>query len=413
MENCYWDRSREIKMLKNKNIAIIGGGIIGLAVAYKLSDQGALVHVFEKESSVGLHQSGRNSGVLHCGLYYEPGSLKAELSVNGIREMISFCETHAIANDVCGKVVVATTQKEVQALDYLARRGKKNGLNGLQYLSKEELKIREPFVRAEKALLVPEEGIVDYSAVMQKMVNLIQHNNGQVSYNTKVSSIDQSSENEVLLSTIKSNYTFDYLVSCTGLWSDKTYTNLTQQKPPLRIVPFRGEYLKFKQGFEDRINHLVYPVPDAQFPFLGVHFTRMIDGTREVGPNAVLALKREGYSKTSFSLRDSFESLTYPGLLRFVGNNLSFSVNEFKSSLLMKDFIAKAQKMIPDVDASMLETGPAGVRAQAISKEGKLQMDFNIIRKGRQIHVLNAPSPGATASLAIASHIIENYLDKN
>tara|TARA_B110001452_G_scaffold228302_1_gene203635 strand:- start:777 stop:1976 length:1200 start_codon:yes stop_codon:yes gene_type:complete len=398
-------------MLKNKNIAIIGGGIIGLAVAYKLSDQGALVHVFEKESSVGLHQSGRNSGVLHCGLYYEPGSLKAELSVNGIREMISFCETHAIAHDVCGKVVVATTQKEVQALDYLARRGKKNGLNGLQYLSKEELKIREPFVRAEKALLVPEEGIVDYSAVMQKMVNLIQHNNGQVSYNTKVSSIDQSSENEVLLSTIKSNYTFDYLVSCTGLWSDKTYTNLTQQKPPLRIVPFRGEYLKFKQGFEDRINHLVYPVPDAQFPFLGVHFTRMIDGTREVGPNAVLALKREGYSKTSFSLRDSFESLTYPGLLRFVGNNLSFSVNEFKSSLLMKDFIAKAQKMIPDVDASMLETGPAGVRAQAISKEGKLQMDFNIIRKGRQIHVLNAPSPGATASLAIASHIIENYLE--
>ena len=158
-------------MFKNKNIAIIGGGIIGLAVAYKLSDQGALVHIFEKESSVGLHQSGRNSGVLHCGLYYQPGSLKAELSVNGIREMISFCETHAIAHDVCGKVVVATTQKEVQALDYLARRGKKNGLNGLQYLSKEELKIREPFVRAEKALLVPEEGIVDYSAVMQKMVN--------------------------------------------------------------------------------------------------------------------------------------------------------------------------------------------------------------------------------------------------
>ena len=400
-------------MFKNKNIAIIGGGIIGLAVAYRLSDQGALVHVFEKESSVGLHQSGRNSGVLHCGLYYQPGSLKAELSVNGIREMISFCETHAIAHDVCGKVVVATTQKEVQALNYLAGRGKKNGLNGLQYLSKKELKIREPFVRAEKALLVPEEGIVDYSAVMQKMVDLIQLNNGQVSYNTKVSSIDQPSENEVLLSTTKSNYVFDYLVSCTGLWSDKTFTNLTQQKSPLRIVPFRGEYLKFKDGFEDRINHLVYPVPDAQFPFLGVHFTRTIDGTREVGPNAVLALKREGYSKSSFSFKDSYESLTYPGLLRFVGNNFRFSLNEFKSSLFKKDFISKAQKMIPDVHASMLETGPAGVRAQAISKEGKLQMDFNIIRKGRQIHVLNAPSPGATASLAIASHIIENYLYKH
>ena len=400
-------------MFKNKNIAIIGGGIIGLTVAYKLSEQGALVHVFEKEKAVGLHQSGRNSGVLHCGLYYQPGSLKAQLSVNGIREMISFCKTHSIAHDVCGKVVVATTQEEVQALDQLASRGNKNGLHGLKYLSAEELKFREPFVRAKKALLVPEEGIVDYSAVMKKMVDLIQENNGQVSYTTKVSSIDQAGKNEVVLSTSKNTYTFDYLVSCTGLWSDKTYTNLTQQKPPLRIVPFRGEYLKFKQGFEDRINHLVYPVPDPQFPFLGVHFTRMIDGSREVGPNAVLALKREGYSKSSFSLKDSYESLTYPGLLRFVGNNFSFSVNEFKSSLFMKDFIAKAQKMIPDVDASMLETGPAGVRAQAISKEGELQMDFNIIRRGRQIHVLNAPSPGATASLAIASHIIENYLDKH
>ena len=386
-------------MFKNKNIAIIGGGIIGLTVAYKLSEQGAFVHVFEKEKAVGLHQSGRNSGVLHCGLYYQPGSLKAQLSVNGIREMISFCKTHAIAHDVCGKVVVATTQEEVQALDQLASRGNKNGLHGLKYLSAEELKFREPFVRAKKALLVPEEGIVDYTAVMKKMVDLIQQNNGQVSYNTRVCSIDQAGENEIVLSTSKNTYTFDYLVSCTGLWSDKTYTNLTQQKAPLKIIPFRGEYLKFKKGFEDHINHLVYPVPDAQFPFLGVHFTRMIDGSREVGPNAVLALKRDGYSKTSFSLKDSYESLTYTGLLRFVGKNFSFSVNEFKSSLFMKDFIAKAQKMIPDVDASMLEKGPAGVRAQAISKEGKLQMDFNIIRTGRQIHILNAPSPGATALL--------------
>ena len=398
-------------MYKNKNIAIIGGGIVGLAIAYKFSKQGALIHVFEKESSVGVHQSGRNSGVLHCGLYYQPGSLKAQLSFNGIREMIDFCETHSIAHDVCGKVVVATTQKETKALDELASRGNKNGLKGLNYLSREELKLREPFVRAEKALLVPEEGIVDYTAVMQKMVHLIQENKGQIFYNTSIKSIEESSENEVVLSTPNNIYSFDYLVSCTGLWSDKTYTNLTRQKAPLKIIPFRGEYLKFKQGFEDRVNHLVYPVPDAQFPFLGVHFTRMIDGSREVGPNAVLALKREGYLKTSFSFKDSLESLTYPGLLRFIGKNIRFSINEFKSSLFMKDFIAKAQKMIPDVDASMLETGPAGVRAQAISQEGKLQMDFNIIREGRQIHVLNAPSPGATASLAIASHIIENYIE--
>ncbi len=181
----------------------------------------------------------------------------------------------------------------------------------------------------------------------------------------------------------------------------------------MKIVPFRGEYLTFKKGFEDRVNHLVYPVPDAQFPFLGVHFTRMIDGSREVGPNAVLALKREGYTKSSFALKEALESLTYPGLLRFVAKNFQFSINEFKSSLFMKDFIAKAQKMIPDVDATMLERGPAGVRAQAISPQGELQMDFNIVRNGRQIHVLNAPSPGATASLAIASHIIKNYLEEN
>ena len=397
-------------MYKNKKIAIIGGGIVGLAIAYKLSKQGALIHVFEKESSVGEHQSGRNSGVLHCGLYYQPGSLKAKLSVNGIREMIDFCETHSIAHDVCGKVVVATTQEETKSLDELASRGNKNGLKGLNYLSRGELKLREPFVRAEKALLVPEEGIVDYAAVMQKMVHLIEENKGQVFYNTSIKSIEDSSENEVVLSAPNNLYTFDYLVSCAGLWSDKTYTNLTRQKAPLRIIPFRGEYLKFKKGYEDRVNHPVYPVPDAQFPFLGVHFTRMIDGSREVGPNAVLALKREGYFKTSFSFKDSLESLTYPGLLRFLGKNFRFSINEFKSSLFMKDFIAKAQKMIPDVDVSMLETGLAGVRAQAISQEGKLQMDFSIIREGRQIHVLNAPSPGATASFAIASHIIENYL---
>lgn len=286
-------------------------------------------------------------------------------------------------------------------------------LNGLSYLSSKDLKLREPNVRSQKTLLVPEEGIVDYSAVMKKMVHLIQANDGQVSYSTPIKSIDKSSDDKVVLSTTKNSYSFDYLISCTGLWTDKTYRNLTSEKSPLKIIPFRGEYLKFKKEYENHINHLVYPVPDAQFPFLGVHFTRMIDGSREVGPNAVLALKREGYNRNSFAFKDAIESLTYPGLIRFIGKNFQFSINEFKSSLFIKDFIAKAQKMIPDVNASMLERGPAGVRAQAISPEGILQMDFNIIRKGRQIHVLNAPSPGATASLAIASHIIKNFLVEN
>ena len=393
-----------------KNVAILGGGIIGLALGYKLSLKGVRVSVFEKENKPGLHQSGRNSGVLHCGLYYQPGSLKAQLSVNGIREMIAFAKEHEIPHDVCGKVVVATSDKEEKALEVLNKRGHKNGLMGLTYLNKAALKKREPFVRAQKALLVPEEGIIDYKAVMHTMIQKIKENNGSVYFDAQITALHQETSNEVQINTPNGIKSFDYVVVCGGLWSDTTFRQLTKKSSPLKIVPFRGEYLKFKSGYEDRVNHLVYPVPDAQFPFLGVHFTRMIDGSREVGPNAVLALKRAGYHRNSFSFKDTYSSLTYPGLLRFVVQNFRFSVNEFKSSLFMKDFIAKAQKMIPDVDASMLERGPAGVRAQAISPQGELQMDFNIVRQGRQIHVLNAPSPGATASLAIAEHIIKNYL---
>ena len=397
-------------IFKNKKIAIIGGGIVGLAVAYKLSQLQAKVYVFEKESSFGLHQSGRNSGVLHCGLAYKPGSLKAKLSTRGINEMIDFCQTHNIAHDICGKVVVATNSQEEKALLELAARGDKNGLKGLKFLTAKELMFREPFVRAEKSLLVPQEGIVDYLAVMSKMIQLIEQNDGVIFYNSKIETVSSELNEIITLKTKEEEFSFDYLISCTGLWSDKTYKNLTQKKSPIKIVPFRGEYLKFKKEYEDRVNHLVYPVPDSKYPFLGVHFTRMIDGSKEVGPNAVLALEREGYNRNSFSFRDAIESVTYPGLLKFVSKNFNFSINEFKSSLFMRDFVIKAQKMIPDINESMLERGPSGIRAQAISPDGELQMDFNIERHGRQIHILNAPSPGATASLAIATHIIENYL---
>lgn len=399
--------------LKNKKqIAVIGAGIVGLAIAYKLSLLNKKVVVFEKEPAEGMHQSGRNSGVLHCGLYYQPGSLKAQLSVNGIREMIAFAKENSISHDVCGKVVVATSEEEEKALISLANKGNKNGLKGLKYLSKTELKKREPFVIAKKALLVPEEGIIDYKAVMKKLVYKIQENGGSICYSSPIKKIFDTSQSSTQINTNKQEYKFDHVISCAGLWSDNNYKNLTSKKSPLKIIPFRGEYLKFKPGYEDRVNHLVYPVPDNQFPFLGVHFTRMIDGTREVGPNAVLALKRDGYNRNSFSLIDALESLSYPGLFRFIMNNLSFSVNEFKSSLFLKNFISKAKKMIPDLDGSMLERGPAGVRAQAVSPKGELLMDFNIIKEGRQIHILNAPSPGATASFAIASHIIKNYLPR-
>ncbi len=395
-----------------KSVAVIGGGLIGLATAFKLLEKhpGLKLDVYEKEDRAGRHQSGRNSGVLHCGLYYQPGSLKAKLAVEGIREMTAFCETHGIEHEICGKVVVASNQQQNESLRGLAKRGEANGLQGLKFLSCAELKQREPMVQATETLLVPEEGIVDYMAVMNKLLELIEERGGAVHFNSPVWQVSESNQNEVLVSTASGTKVYNRMVSCTGLHSDRTFSKYTGKKSPLRIVPFRGEYLSFKPEFEHMVNHLVYPVPDVKYPFLGVHFTRMISGEREVGPNAVLAFKREGYSNKDFNFKDAFESLTYVGFLNFLRKNFGFAMGEFASSLLMSSFIAKAKIMIPEVEASMLVKGTAGIRAQAMSAEGTLLMDFNIEREGNQIHVLNAPSPGATSSLAIASYILDNYL---
>lgn len=395
-----------------KTIAVVGGGLIGLATAYKLllKYPNITVQVFEKEDKPGCHQSGRNSGVLHCGLYYQPGSLKAKLAVEGIREMTAFCREHEIAHEICGKVVLAANEQQNKTLRELAKRGNANGLQGLKFLSKSELRLREPMVQATEALLVPEEGIVDYKGVMKKLVALIEERGGKVHFNSPVWSVNQTPSNKITMQTASNSQTFDLLVSCTGLHSDRAYNGFTSKKSPLRIVPFRGEYLSFKQEYKNMINHLIYPVPDIKYPFLGVHFTRMVSGEREVGPNAVLAFKREGYTNRDINLKDTLESLTYVGFLNFLRKNFSFALGEFASSLSMASFIAKAKVMIPEVEANMLVKGSAGVRAQAIDPAGKLLMDFNIERNGNQVHVLNAPSPGATSSLAIASYIIDNYL---
>ena len=396
-----------------QKIAIIGGGILGLALGNELSKKNNRykVFLFEKEARLGQHQSGNNSGVLHCGLYYKPGSLKAKLAVQGIREMISFCKEQKIHHDVCGKIVVATNEYETTLLDNLADRGKKNGLVGLKYLNKSELKEREPYVKSIKTLLVPEEGIVDYQQVMEALAKNIMNAGGEILTGHQITGIKQSNDNQLVLQSEKSEKTFDLVINCTGLFTDRVYRQLTSKPSPIKIVPFRGEYMHIAEKYKSIVNHLIYPVPDPSFPFLGVHFTRMIHGGREVGPNAVLALKREGYKNTDFSLNDAVESLTYRGFLNFFRKNTSFALGEFWSSLSSKAFVTKAKKLIPDVEENMFEKrGTAGVRAQAISPEGDLIMDFKIVREQNQIHVLNAPSPGATASLAIAKHIVNQYI---
>ena len=392
-----------------KKIGIIGGGILGLSIAYKLSlSKKYIVHLYEKEDKLGKHQSGNNSGVLHCGLSYSPGSLKAKLSVDGINEMISFCKKHHIDHDICGKLVVASNESETVSLENLAKRGEMNGLKGLKFLSNQELKKREPYVSSLKTLLVPEEGIIDYKLVMKKFSEKILENNGEIKFSTKIEKA-QSLLDKVILKSNTNEWIFDMVFSCGGLYSDINYKKFTSKKRPMRIIPFRGEYLRLKKDSMNLVNHLIYPVPDPNYPFLGVHFTRLINGDREVGPNAVFAFKREGYKNTDFSAMELIDSVFYKGFLKFTVKNFKFCTNEFLGSLFMSEFVKKAQKLIPDTNSSMFEKGTAGVRAQAMNNDGDLLMDFNIIKENNQIHILNAPSPGATASLSIADYIIDNY----
>jgi len=394
-----------------KKVAIIGGGILGLSIAFKLSKLKYKVHLYDKDSKIGNHQSGKNSGVLHCGLSYRNGSLKANLSVNGIKSMIEFCQKNEINHEICGKLVVANNDDEFITLDKLFINGNLNGLKGVRYLSKTEIKKREPFVKAKKAIIVPEEGIVDYKEVMNVLSNKIKSNGSKIFLGNKVLNIKDSLKNKTVLISEKFEKEYDLIINCSGLFSDRTFSKFTKNISPIKIIPFRGEYFKLSKKYESLVNHLIYPVPDFNFPFLGVHFTRMHDGSREVGPNAVLAFKREGYKKTDFSFYDTFDSLSFKGLRKFIFKNLRFTIGELKSSLFKDEFIKKAKNLIPEIEDYMLVNQDyAGVRAQAMSKTGDLIMDFNIIREKNQIHILNAPSPGATASLAIADYVINNYI---
>ncbi|PIE88474.1 MAG: L-2-hydroxyglutarate oxidase [Bacteroidetes bacterium] len=393
-----------------KSVAIIGGGLVGLSLGYKLSLRSDYkITVFEKESVVGKHQSGNNSGVLHCGLNYTPGSLKAKLANDGIKQMTQFCIENDVEHDICGKIVVATNDKEVKILDEIAEKGKRNGLQGLKYLDRKESVKREPYVNAEKSLLVPEEGIIDFNSVMNKLSDKIQLAGHEVIFNSKIDKVN-SVRGKSIIQRGERELEFDLLINCSGLYSDLTYKYLTRNKRPLHIIPFRGEYMSIKDEYKDLVNHLIYPVPDPDFPFLGVHFTRLTNGAREVGPNAVFALKREGYSIKDFSLKETMDSVMYKGFLNFILKNFSFTMNEFRGSLSSRLFLKRAQTLVPDIRSNMIEKGTSGVRAQAMDKQGTLIMDFRIERFENQIHVLNAPSPGATSALSIADYIIDNYI---
>jgi (S)-2-hydroxyglutarate dehydrogenase len=389
--------------LTPQRILIVGGGIVGLATATQLGERypSAGITVLEKEPAVGLHQSSHNSGVLHAGLYYQPGSTKARLAVRGIRQMVEFCRRHAIPHEICGKLVVAVTPDELPRLNDLFQRGQANGLTGLELLDPARMREIEPHVAGVAAIRVPEEGIVDYPRVCATLATLIR---GHVATNAEVRKLRPSAGGWVAHTTA-GDFEADLLINCAGLHSDRIAA-LAGLKRHLRIVPFRGEYYKIKSERRHLVRNLIYPVPDPRFPFLGVHYTRLIHGGVEAGPNAVLAFAREGYRKSDINLRDLADALTYPGLWRFLAKYPRMCWAELRRSFSKELFCRSLQRLVPEIRPEDLEAGGAGVRAQAVGPGGEILQDFEFARQPGALHVLNAPSPAATASLAIAEEIL-------
>jgi len=391
------------------DVAVVGGGIVGVASALELAGRSrATVAVLEKESRLAAHQTGRNSGVIHSGLYYKAGSLKASLSAEGRTALFAFCEENGIPAEPCGKVVVATREEHVPRLDELLARGRANGLRGVRRISREELLDREPHAAGVAALHVPETGIVDYARVTDAMARAFSGRGGVVRLGARLLASRPDGDRWRLV-TAAGEVSCRFLVGCAGLESDRV-ARLCGVEPGVRIVPFRGEYYELRGERRSLVRNLIYPVPDPRFPFLGVHFTRRISGGVEAGPNAVLAFRREGYSKTSFSPRDAASTLLWPGFWKLAGTYLATGLGEFWRSWNKPAFVAALRELVPEIEADDLVPGGSGVRAQALSADGRLVDDFHVVEAPRQIHVLNAPSPAATASLAIGRVIAERAI---
>ncbi|MCY7359566.1 MAG: L-2-hydroxyglutarate oxidase [Rudanella sp.] len=393
------------------DVIIIGGGIVGLATALKIKQQrpGLSVVVLEKENRVAAHQTGHNSGVIHSGLYYKPGSLKATNCIRGYDMLVEFCQQEGVPFDLCGKIVVATKPDELPQLEILYQRGLQNGLTKISTISPAEMREIEPHVSGVAGLRVPYTGIVDYTAVCEKYAEKFRALGGEIHLNERVEQLTPGTTLTVVV-TSRAIYEAKLVVNCAGLYSDKI-AQMTQREPiGLQIVPFRGEYFKLKPHRQHLVKHLIYPVPDPNFPFLGVHYTRMIGGGVEAGPNAVLAFRREGYHKTDINARELFETLTWPGFQKVAAKYWQTGLGEIYRSFSKSAFTKALQVLIPEIQEDDLEDGGSGVRAQACDRTGGLLDDFSIIETDRAINICNAPSPAATSSLSIGQTVSEKVL---
>ncbi|MBL7862639.1 MAG: L-2-hydroxyglutarate oxidase [Cyclobacteriaceae bacterium] len=394
------------------DVTVIGGGIVGLATALQLKVSNPFLNILllEKENELARHQTGNNSGVIHSGLYYKPGSLKARNCIHGYHLLVDFCRQNEIPFELCGKIVVATDEKELPLLENLYVRGEQNGLKNLKRLSKDELKEYEPHVNGLRGIFVPQTGIVDYRLVAIKYGDLIQQKGGIINRNEKVLDIQHAPDSRVVV-TQKASYSTKLVINCAGLYSDKI-ARMTVPDLNVKIIPFRGEYYKLRQEKEYLVKNLIYPVPDPNFPFLGVHFTRMAKGGVEAGPNAVLAFKREGYKKSDINLSELGESLAWPGFQKVAAKYWRTGFGEMYRSFSKAAFTKALQKLIPEIQESDLVEGGAGVRAQACDRQGGLVDDFLILEEKHVINVCNAPSPAATSSLAIGESVAQRAMTR-
>ena len=391
----------------HQDVIIVGGGIVGLSVALEITQRFSRFRVLllEKEDRVGRHQSGHNSGVIHSGIYYKPGSLKAKLCVAGAAAMVEFCRKHSIPHSICGKVIVATSQDELQPLEELQKRGEANGVAGIRLVGLAELRDLEPYAAGLAALVVPSTAVTDYVAVCDKYAELTLERGGSILTSAEVLSIKRGA-NEIVVETRRGAFSTTHFINCAGLFSDRI-SRMAGDEPEVIITPFRGEYFDLIPERSSLVRALIYPVPDPRFPFLGVHFTRRISGRVDAGPNAVLAFRREGYRGTDFNLRDLASSLAFPGFWRMAAKYWRSGLEEVHRSSSKPAFVRALQRLVPAVRDEDLVSGGSGVRAQALNRDGTLVDDFHFVQSGKMLHVLNVPSPAATASLLIGRAIVE------